>query len=151
MKAKKKKPGSVLITIGGLFLLMAAIVMFTPNRTIEKKTRAALGWMTLGLPLVGIGSWRTWQVSKQEQREKHNRLQSAFYQLLQESNGQITVLDFAMATEVPAQEAKEYLDEKAKEFDAYFLVTEANGICYQFEIRKLGQGYLSIHERQQEV
>jgi len=147
MKAKKKKPGSVLITIGSLFFLMAAIVMFTPNRTIEKTTRAALGWITLGLPFVGIGSWRTWQVSKQEQREKHNRLQSAFYRLLQESNGQITVLEFAMATELPAQEAKQYLDEKAKEFDAYFLVTEGNGICYQFETRKLGKDYLSINER----
>ncbi len=105
----------------------------------------ALVWITLGLPLVGLGNWRGWRASQQEQKAKSDRLVSAFYRLLQQSNGQITVLDFAMATELPAQEAKEYLDEKAKEFDAYFLVTEGNGICYQFETRKLGENYLSLN------
>ena len=139
MKPKKKKPGSVLIKIGCFFLFIAAIWLYYPNRAIEKKMNGALIWSTLGLPLVGIGSWRGWRASQQEQKAKSDRLLSAFYRLLQQSNGQITVLDFAKETELPAQEAKEYLDEKAKEFDAYFLVTEANGICYQFEVKKLGK------------
>jgi large subunit ribosomal protein L7/L12 len=145
MKPKKKKPGSVLISIGCFFLLVAAIWLYNPNRVMEKKMSGALVWITLGLPLVGLGNWRGWRASQQEQKAKSDRLVSAFYRLLQQSNGQITVLDFAMATELPAQEAKEYLDEKAKEFDAYFLVTEGNGICYQFETRKLGENYLSLN------
>ena len=147
MKPQKKKPGSVLIKIGCFFLLVAAICLYYPNRVMEKKMSSALIWMTLGLPLVGVGTWRGWRASQQEQKAKSDRLLSAFYQLLQESNGQITVLDFATATELEAQEAKEYLDEKAKEFDAYFLVTEKNGICYQFETRKIGGTYLSLNER----
>jgi hypothetical protein len=34
------------------------------------------------------------------------------------------------------------LDEKAKEFDANFAVTEENGVCYLFEIRKSAIGNL---------
>ncbi len=151
MKPKTKKPGSVLISVGCFFLLVAAIWLYYPNRTLEKKMSSALLWTTLGLPLVSLGSWRSWKASKQERQEKSDRLHSAFYRLLQESNGQITVLDFSMATELPAQEAKDYLDEKAKEFDAYFLMTEGNGICYQFETRKFGGSYLSINERHREA
>jgi hypothetical protein len=142
MKSQHKKRGAMLITVGCFFLLLGVFGLFNPKSQPEKRISGALACMTVGLPLLGLGTWRMWDASKQQQQENRDRLQSTFYRLIQESNGQLTVLTFAMAAQLSAQEAKQYLDEKAKEFDANFAVTEENGVCYLFEIRKSAIGNL---------
>jgi hypothetical protein len=44
------------------------------------------------------------------------------------------LLSFAMQSQLPATEAKEYLDQKAKEFNANFQVNEAGGVSYHFDV-----------------
>ncbi|MBZ8178786.1 hypothetical protein [Oscillatoria salina] len=52
--------------------------------------------------------------------------------MLAENHGKITVMDLARKANLSAAVAKEYLDSKAKEFDADFEVSESGKISYKF-------------------
>ena len=78
---------------------------------------------------------------KQSQQEKKalkqqnsEQLQAQFYQMLLQNQGRVTLLSFAMQSQLPAAEAKQYLDHKAKEFNANFQVTEEGAVSYHFDV-----------------
>jgi hypothetical protein len=50
-------------------------------------------------------------------QKRRDRLHSIFHQLIEEGNKCITVMHFAMATQRLGEDAKQYLDAKAIEFD----------------------------------
>jgi hypothetical protein len=54
--------------------------------------------------------------------------------MLQQNQGRVTVLGFAMHSQLPAVVARQYLDEKAKEFNANFQVNEEGAVSYHFDI-----------------
>jgi hypothetical protein len=83
--------------------------------------------------LVGWWLWRRFRSARQGQQETLNAI---FYQLIQEHQGRITVLDFAMSTKLPAIAAREFLDARAKEFSAHFEVTEQGDTFYVFRTLK---------------
>jgi hypothetical protein len=83
--------------------------------------------------LVGWWLWRRFRSRQQGQQEALNAI---FYQLIQEHQGRITVLDFAMSTKLPAIAAREFLDARAKEFSAHFEVTEQGDTFYVFRTLK---------------
>lgn len=57
-----------------------------------------------------------------------------FFQLLQENQGRITLMQFAIATRLSGEEATEYLDKQAIEFNANFDVDEQGNIFYVFSL-----------------
>jgi hypothetical protein len=61
-------------------------------------------------------------------------LLSTFYRLIQQGDGRITVLRFAMESQLPHAMAKEYLDQKAKEFCAEFEINERGSVIYRFDL-----------------
>jgi large subunit ribosomal protein L7/L12 len=61
-----------------------------------------------------------------------DRFNSTFFRLLSEGNGQITLLQFAKETQLSIEEARQFLDEKAQEFNATFDTDEKGGISYYF-------------------
>ncbi|MFB2773480.1 hypothetical protein ACE1AT_30050 [Pelatocladus sp. BLCC-F211] len=71
---------------------------------------------------------------KQHQKLLSDRLQSIFYRLLEEKSGTISVLSFAKEAQISGDEAKHYLDAKAKEFNATFDVNPQGGVYYHFHI-----------------
>lgn len=83
--------------------------------------------------MIGGWIWRRWQEAQRNQQEHLNDI---FYQLIREHQGRITVLDFAMNTKLPAIAAREYLDDRAKEFAAHFEVTERGDVFYLFPTLK---------------
>lgn len=92
----------------------------------------ALGGFVFGFPAAVWGGWLAKSLYRQGQNEERDRLHSTFYRLLKEGNGQIAVMRFAMEAQLSAVAAKQYLDEKAKQFDAEFGVSEEGGIFYYF-------------------
>ncbi|MBW4562098.1 MAG: hypothetical protein KME32_13265 [Mojavia pulchra JT2-VF2] len=97
--------------------------------------------LIFGVPTLILGGWLSLGLYSQSRQHKKainqqasDRLQSIFYQMLQENKGRMTVVSFAMKSELPAIAARQYLDEKAKEFNANFKVTEDGAISYHFEI-----------------
>ncbi|ELS01619.1 hypothetical protein Xen7305DRAFT_00013240 [Xenococcus sp. PCC 7305] len=69
--------------------------------------------------------------SKKSDREIRN----IFFNLVQNNQGSITVMDLAMAANLSGTDAKKALEKFAVEFDASFEVTEKGNILYLFPIR----------------
>lgn len=88
----------------------------------------------IAVPVVGV--WWLWQHYHQQRRSQESYLNSTFYQLLQENFGRVSVLEFALKTNLKGSDAKQYLDQRAREFAANFEVTEDGEVLYCFPILK---------------
>lgn len=130
MKLKKLAAG-VLLTLGFILLIVPAVVLTKKDVTPEDKLDA-IGGLVFGFPAALWGGWLAWSLHRQGKQEISDRLHATFYRLLEEGKGRITVMRFAMEAQLPEATAKQYLDEKAKEFDANFDATEEGGILYHF-------------------
>ena len=158
MKTAEKLAAGWLLTLGFMFLTIsvtAGIEKLTAEKSINIPTQDEYDWQNpdyenndtivggiiFGVPSLILGGWLALGLYKQSRQDKkaitqqnHERLQSQFYQILQTNNGRITLLSFAMQSQLPAAEAKEYLDQKAKEFNANFQVNEEGGVSYHFDV-----------------
>lgn len=86
--------------------------------------------------LVGIGSclgigW-TFRLYRLNRLARADKLNSIFYQLIQENQGKITVLDLAMKAQISGNIAQDFLEKRAQEFAADFEIKDGGGILYQF-------------------
>ncbi|MEH2263474.1 hypothetical protein [Nostoc sp.] len=159
MKTAEKLAAGWLLTLGFMFLTLSATAIlekfatrnailiptdkydFTaPNATYEDDN-AAVGGLIFGVPTLTLGTWLALGLYRQSRQEKKalnqqvsDRLQSIFYEMLEENHGRVTVLGFAMQSQLPATHARQYLDEKAKEFNANFKVNEEGAVSYHFDV-----------------
>ena len=86
-----------------------------------------------GILPVSVGSWLALNNTRHTQKTERDRLQKVFFNLLREGNGNINVLRFAMEANINGAEAKAYLDERAREFNAAFNVSEEGRVFYYFD------------------
>ncbi|WP_271254975.1 hypothetical protein [Pseudanabaena sp. Chao 1811] len=124
----------ILFSIGFIFLTVTVASISTKNPT-EKDRSAALGGIILGVPAIAGGAWIVWGLrKKQEQleKERYSQIETTFLELLQANNGNITAINFAIATKLSLEESKQYLDQKAIQLNANFNVSEDGGVSYQF-------------------
>ncbi|MEH2392059.1 MAG: hypothetical protein V7K21_10535 [Nostoc sp.] len=159
MKTAEKLAAGWLLTLGFMFLTLSATATlekfaarevyipvqdgdtFTaPNATYEDNN-TAVGGLIFGIPSLTLGGWLALGLYRQSRQEKKalnqqvsDRLQSIFYEMLQANHGRVTVLGFAMQSQLPPANARQYLDEKAKEFNANFKVNEEGAISYHFDV-----------------
>lgn len=137
MKLFKKVAAIALLSWG--FICLAIIVDelsdkdLTPEDQVDGQD-TVLGGIAFGFPGLAAGGWLFWGMYQKARKEKSDHLSSTFYRLIQEGNGRIATLRFAMETQLSGKEAKQYLDEKAKEFQADFEVTENGDVNYRFHI-----------------
>jgi hypothetical protein len=161
MKTPEKLAAGWLLTLGFMFLTLSASAVFDKVATQKRiilpidetdfpapypidayyDDDAAVGGLIFGIPSMIVGGWLAWGLYRESRQEKKalnqqmsDRLQSLFYQMLQENHGRVTVLSFAMQSQLPAVTAREYLDAKAKEFNANFQVNDGGGISYHFDV-----------------
>ncbi|MCP6761691.1 MAG: hypothetical protein NHB32_23765 [Fischerella sp. CENA71] len=139
MKFIKQLSAGVLLSFGFIFLMIATVEILTYNQkpTPQEQQEARdtmMGGLVFGLPAVAYGGWLVWNLRKQNQKLLSDRLQSTFYRLLEENSGTISVLSFAKESQISGEEAKHYLDAKAKEFNATFDVNPQGGVYYHFHI-----------------
>jgi hypothetical protein len=140
MKTAEKLAAGWLLTLGFMFLTTSISAVITKNTTLKPilpgipdealakdfvnqealyqlDNTAAQGLM-FGVPTMLLGGWLALGMYKQNRQntkalteEKNEHLQSQFYQMLQANHGRITLLSFAMQSQLPATEAKQYLDQ----------------------------------------
>jgi len=156
MKTSEKLAAGWLLSLGFMFLTISVSEVigkanqpkdnnspgeqvFTAPNAYDRD--AVVGGIAFGVPTILLGGWLTLDLYRQNRREKqaiHQQkkahLQSQFFQMLQENQGEITVLGFAMQSQLPASEARVYLDQKAKEFQANFQVNDQGAVSYHFDI-----------------
>ncbi|NEO96101.1 MAG: hypothetical protein F6K56_40525 [Moorea sp. SIO3G5] len=133
MKRFKKISAGLLLTLG-IILLMVPVVVSTRKEATSQDKVDAVGSLIVGIPATFWGVWLALGMYQQEQKEVLEHLQSTFYRLLQDENGRISVLKLAMAAKLPIAVAQDYLDQKAREYDATFEVTEEGRIFYNFTL-----------------
>ncbi|WP_392534693.1 hypothetical protein [Nostoc sp. C117] len=158
MKTAEKLAAGWLLTLGFMFLTLSASAALekvatrkqyipvtdrydfrAPNPT-SGDNNTVVGGLIFGIPSLTLGVWLTlglYRQSRQDKKalnqERSDRLQSTFYEMLQENHGRVTVLGFAMQSQLPAADARQYLDQKAKEFNANFKVNEEGAVSYHFD------------------
>jgi hypothetical protein len=163
MKTAEKLAAGWLLTLGFVYLTISVSAVIAKNTTLKpilaerndqtfakdylnkdalyQLDNTATQGIIFGVPTAILGGWLALGLYKQSRQEKkainqqmneHLRLQ--FYQMLQENQGRVTLLGFAMQSQLPATEAKKYLDDKAKEFNANFQVNEEGAISYHFDV-----------------
>ncbi|NJO10452.1 MAG: hypothetical protein HC873_13205 [Leptolyngbyaceae cyanobacterium SL_1_1] len=109
-----------LYSLGLLALLFLAFLMI----------QALLPWL-LALAL-GIATSLAWKQRRSQTRTEESQLNKIFYDLLRQHEGRISVLDFAMTANLNPQDAKAYLNIRAKEFSALFEPTDYGDVLYRF-------------------
>jgi hypothetical protein len=157
MKTAEKLAAGWLLTLGFMFLAISVSEIidqsgvtvypvegeqvFSPPNAAQESKDTIVGGIIFGVPSAILGSWLALGLYKQSQQEKKalkqqnsEQLQAQFYQMLLENQGRVTLLSFAMQSQLPAAEAKQYLDKKAKEFNANFQVTEEGALSYHFDV-----------------
>jgi hypothetical protein len=134
MKLLKKVFAGLLLAFGVPLSILAVTQILNPQMTQQDKDDAFTALIILTLPSAAVGGWLVWGLHKENQKTISDRLRTTFYRLLQEGNGQITVLRFAMEAELSGEEARQYLDHRAKEFNATFDVLDEGDIAYRFNL-----------------
>jgi hypothetical protein len=125
------------LLFGLTVLLLAGVFAWRSGEefAFADPAEAGVALVLFGLLPIGIGSWLTWDRHRQRQQASQAlalRQEQVFLQLLQRQGGDLTVVQFAAATRMPLEQAKAFLDDKARLLNATFDVSEAGGIIYQF-------------------
>jgi hypothetical protein len=119
----------------GLFVSVGMTIELTDSQSSAEDRKGAIAaFLIFGLPPATLGGWMLWNGHRKSHRAERDRLRSTFFKLLQENEGHITPIRFAMASGLEGGAAKVYLDERAKEFNALFNVTEEGNLVYYFEL-----------------
>ena len=135
MKPLKKIAASCLLSLGFICLLGTVFNVIEQDKTQEHRDKAFAG-LVLGLPLTISGGWLIWSLSQQRQQEKENYLRSKFFHLIEQGDGSIAALNFAMEATISGEEAERHLEAYSKEFNADFEVTEDGNLIYKFAFLK---------------
>ncbi|NET35693.1 MAG: hypothetical protein F6K19_27320 [Cyanothece sp. SIO1E1] len=141
MKFFKQITAGLLLLFGGSLSIMALMQARDSRHVPEHREEALAAFWVLTFPATVAGSWLAWSMHRQGQKAECDRLQATFFRLLQAGNGTITTLSFAMAAKLNGRAARHYLDEKAKEFNATFKVSEEGGIAYYFAMNYLQDAF----------
>ncbi len=132
MGRTKTIAAGILLGIGIPISLLTAISL-SDHKTPPETKEGALGALILfGLPPIALGSWLVFNNYRSGKRAERDQLQALFYRLLKEGNGHINALRFSMESNLSGLEAKEYLDDRAKEFNASYNISE-EGKSYYFD------------------
>jgi hypothetical protein len=83
----------------------------------------------VGLFVIGL-AWKLWQTYQWQQLS--NQINPIFNQLVQASQGCLTVLDMSVKANLNASTAKWYLERKAEEYGAVRRLYEDRGVVYYF-------------------
>ncbi|MBF2004584.1 MAG: hypothetical protein IGS49_03725 [Chlorogloeopsis fritschii C42_A2020_084] len=159
MKTGEKLAAGWLLTLGFMFLSLSASAILQknsiqkanfciqgecemlPTENSDKNDNTAVGGLIFGIPSAILGGWLALGLYRQSQQDKkainqkvNDHLQSLFYRMIQENNGRVTLLGFAMQSQLPAPVAKQYLDDQAKLFNANFKISEEGGVSYHFDV-----------------
>ena len=140
MKLLTKVTAGFLLSFGFICLMVSASALSQlsdkDQTTLERQdaTDTFVGGIAFGVPLVAGGGYMLWGLRKRHEKLLRDRLDSTFYQMLKADNGRITVLQLAMEAQLSGEQAKQYLDQKAKEFNATFEPSDKGNISYLFHL-----------------
>ena len=87
-----------------------------------------------GAALVWSSQAKNRQAKLEAIKAQQAQLQGVLYPLIERTKGQFSLVDFAIAANIPAEEARAYLEHQATVFGANFDVSEQGVVIYQFPV-----------------
>lgn len=123
-----KVVGAFFLFGGGTISIALATAILTSHAAGGFLALLATFLILFGLAPASLGAWLL-HVSA---RLKRQALRERFFQVLQVSQGRVSVLGFAAAARLEPAIARQHLDDWAKEFSATFDVSDEGNIYYIF-------------------
>ncbi|MGB2925658.1 MAG: serine/threonine-protein kinase [Limnothrix sp.] len=107
-----------------------------PNVIQEERDGAMAALVIFGLPLTASGSWMLWSLRSRVRKEKFDSewVRQSFYNVIDETAGEVSVLKFAQTSKLPGKEAQRYLEARAKEFDGDVRRSPEGETTYHFKL-----------------
>lgn len=147
----KQATGYCIAGLGIIFIIFGLTSPFSEveeggNTRLENTVIGTIlgGAFTLaGVTLIKSGKARTSDdrepslppQSQQNAISEQDRLRTVLYRLMEEKDGRFTLIQFAIAANVSADQAKAFLETQATAFNANFDVSDQGAIVYHFPIR----------------
>jgi hypothetical protein len=107
----------------------------------DEVRNAVIGCFILGVATsaAGAGLLRSSRLSQNkakalELESEQDRLRGILYQLIADKQGAFTLVQFAIAADIPPKAAQNFLDQQATAFNADFTVSEQGAVVYQFPV-----------------
>lgn len=141
MKLVKRFLAICFLLFGIPFSAGMIMEILNPKTSPKDKSDAVAALTILTIPSTVLGGWMSWSLAQQKRKEQallveaeQKRLSLVFLELMENNAGSITVFQLARNAEISIKDAKQYLDEKAKELNASFEVNEEGNILYRFSL-----------------
>jgi hypothetical protein len=119
--------------VGLFFGLIGLLAAVQPDANQEERFGAIGVGVLGGVPPIVLGSWLLSQNRSQAQERERDRLRKIFFKQLHNGQGHINVLRFSMESNLSGADAKAFLDERAREFNAAYNVDQEGKISYFFD------------------
>ncbi len=104
---------------------------------LEDSAEAGVALVVFGLAPTALGGWLAWNLRHSNQQTSQSlslQQEQMFLQLLQTQAGDLTIIQFAAAAQLPIEQAKAFLDQKAQLLNATFEVKDTGAIVYRFPL-----------------
>ncbi len=88
--------------------------------------------------IAGFWLWKQYCQKQKQKQQQEARINAQFYKMLKQQQGRISVLDFAMRTQLDGAAAQAYLNEQAQVFSAFFDTTPQGDLIYVFNSASFG-------------
>ncbi|MEO1350331.1 MAG: ribosomal protein L7/L12 [Cyanobacteria bacterium J06635_15] len=143
MRIVKQISAAVLLVIGFWCLARAVETGLDNNPSRLDKRETVTAGILLGIPAAGFGGWLGLDTHLQRKREERERLQGIFFQLVKAGKGYIAPIRFSMETGLTGEAAIDYLNQRARVYNADFQVDDTGGITYYFNLGKVNTQLLN--------
>ncbi|WP_035986505.1 hypothetical protein [Leptolyngbya sp. KIOST-1] len=139
MRTFQKSLANLCLLFGLSTLLLAAVYAIGSGDEFEPEDSAEAGvaLVIFGLVPTALGGCLTWNRRHQSQQSTQTlalQQEQLFLQLLQNQAGDLTIIQFAAAAQIPIEQAKAFLDQKARVLNASFEVKDTGAIVYRFPL-----------------
>lgn len=139
MKTLQKSMARACLLFGLSVLVLSAVYAIGSGEDVELEDTAEAGVALVGFGLAptALGGWLAWNLRHNHQKTTQLQVlqqEQMFLQLLQNQAGDLTIIQFAAAAQIPIEQAKAFLDQKAQILNASFDVKDTGAIVYRFPL-----------------
>ncbi|MBD2111607.1 MULTISPECIES: hypothetical protein [Cyanophyceae] len=138
MRMLQKAWAGTCLLFGLSITLLATTQLVSPDDDDwEDRAETGLALVMFGVAPTALGSWLAWNLRHGNQQTSQLlslQQEQMFLQLLQNQEGDLTIIQFAAAAQIPVEQAKAFLDQKAQVLNASFDVKDTGAIVYRFPL-----------------
>lgn len=124
--------GVVLMLMGSCAIVLGiTLVIDASNPAAGVDFATAFCTVFLGLPFVGMGGVSIYLVQKQQRKNRWERMEARVLQAAVERNYRITTAEVAMLTDLSLEEARQYMEQLARD-GRVSVESDTNGVLVYY-------------------